>query len=66
MYMDLFSLLRFRYKPGKRGCMSDFKINDKNKDRLFRFLFGNEEYKEYALSLYNAVNDTDYQDVNEK
>lgn len=45
--------------------MNDLKVNDKNKDRLFRFLFGNEEYKEYALSLYNAVNDTDYQDIND-
>ena len=45
--------------------MNELKINEKNKDRLFRFLFGNEEYKEYALSLYNAVNNTDYQDVND-
>jgi predicted HTH domain antitoxin len=63
--MGSFSLLRFRYIPGMRGYMNDIKINDKHKDRLFRFLFGNEEYKEYALSLYNAVNDTDYQDVND-
>ena len=35
------------------------------KDRLFRFLFGRPERKDYALSLYNAVNQTDYQDPDE-
>jgi len=35
------------------------------KDRLFKFIFGNEEYKEYALDLYNAVNGSSYEDVNE-
>ena len=29
------------------------------KDRLFRFIFS---YKENALSLYNAINGTDYDD----
>ena len=33
------------------------------KDRLFKFIFGNEEYKEYALSLYNAVNGSEYETV---
>ena len=45
--------------------MEDFKINEKNKDRLFRFLFGNAEYKDNALSLYNAVNGTDYKNVDD-
>ena len=46
--------------------MSDnFKINDKYKDRLFRFIFGHEENKAYALDLYNAINNTDYKDVSE-
>ncbi|MBQ6482407.1 MAG: hypothetical protein IJI45_14965, partial [Anaerolineaceae bacterium] len=36
-------------------------INRENKDRLFRFIFGNEENKAWALSLYNAVNGTSYQ-----
>ena len=40
-------------------------INTKYKDRLFRLLFGNEEYKENILSLYNALNGTDYKDVND-
>lgn len=33
------------------------------KDRLFNFLFGNEEHKDWTLELYNAVNNTDYKDV---
>ena len=35
------------------------------KDRLFKFIFGNEEYKEYALSLYNAVNNSNYTNVDD-
>ena len=46
--------------------MSDnYKINDKYKDRLFRFIFGHEENKNYALDLYNAINNTDYKDLSE-
>ncbi len=37
-------------------------INREYKDRLFRFIFGREENKAWALSLYNAVNNTDYTD----
>lgn len=40
-------------------------INLKYKDRLFRLLFGREEYKENILSLYNALNGSDYKDVSE-
>ena len=38
-------------------------INIQYKDRLFRLLFGREEYKDNILSLYNALNDSDYKDV---
>lgn len=38
-------------------------INRKYKDRLFRSLFGEESRKENTLELYNALNDTDYRDV---
>lgn len=38
-------------------------VNTKYKDRLFRFIFGAEENKKYLLSLYNAVNQSDYADV---
>ena len=37
--------------------------NRKHKDTLFRKLFG--ENKENALSLYNAVNGTDYTNVDD-
>ena len=40
-------------------------INLQNKDRLFRLLFGREEYKGNVLSLYNALNNSDYKDVSE-
>ena len=32
------------------------------KDRLFNFLFGSEENKAWTLSLYNAVNGSNYTD----
>ena len=42
-------------------CMQDNTNYNRNyKDSLFRFIFNN---KEAALSLYNAVNDSDYQDA---
>ena len=39
------------------------KANRQFKDRLFRLIFGSEEYRENALSLYNAVNHTSYTDA---
>ena len=36
--------------------------NNQYKDRLFNFLFGSEENKAWTLSLYNAVNGSDYDD----
>ena len=36
--------------------------NKEYKDRLFCFLFGNGEHKDWTLSLYNAVNGSDYDD----
>ncbi len=36
--------------------------NSEYKDRLFSFMFGNSEHKEWTLSLYNAVNGTSYDD----
>ena len=33
------------------------------KDKLFKFIFGREENKEWTLSLYNAVNGTHYTDT---
>ena len=42
--------------------MSNYGINRKYKDRLFTFIFGREENKAWTLSLYNAINHTDYSD----
>ena len=36
--------------------------NKQYKDRLFSFLFGQEEHKDWTLSLYNAINKTSYTD----
>ena len=36
------------------------KINNEYKDRLFKFIFGNPENSEWTLSLYNAVNGSNY------
>lgn len=35
-------------------------INSKYKDRLFSFIFGNAQRKDWTLSLYNAVNHSSY------
>ena len=37
-------------------------INLRHKDRLFIFLFGNEAHKDWTLNLYNAVNNSNYDD----
>lgn len=45
--------------------MSNVKVNREYKDRLFRFRFGTEAYKEDMLSLYNALNGTAYGNAEE-
>ena len=37
--------------------------NREYKDRLFHFIFSEESHKDWALSLYNAVNHTHYTDT---
>ena len=37
-------------------------VNREYKDRLFTFIFGSEENRAWTLSLYNAVNGSDYTD----
>ena len=44
---------------------SKTKANEEYKDRLFKFLFGNPENKEWTLSLYNAINNTSYDNPND-
>ena len=41
------------------------KVNIKYKDRLFRAYFGDEENRDKLLSLYNALNDSNYDDPSE-
>ena len=41
------------------------KVNREYKDRLFKSIFGSPEHKEYALSLYNAVNGSHYTNADE-
>ena len=36
--------------------------NNQYKDRLFIFLFGSEENRAWTLSLYNAINNSEYKD----
>ena len=38
-------------------------INKEHKDRLFSLIFGRKENKDWILSLYNAVNGTNYSDA---
>lgn len=40
-------------------------INDQFKDRLFSFIFGQEENKAWTLELYNAVNGSSYTDASQ-
>ena len=40
-------------------------INRENKDRLFKFIFGNEKNRAWTLSLYNAINGSSYTDPDE-
>ena len=37
-------------------------INNEHKDRLFKFLFGNPENRMWTLNLYNAINNSNYDD----
>ena len=40
-------------------------VNREYKDRVFKFIFGNPENKEWTLSLYNAVNGSQYRNPDE-
>jgi hypothetical protein len=48
----------------KGGLMQkESNTNGKYKDRLFNFIFGSEENREWTLSLYNAINGSHYTDA---
>ncbi|MBS7302952.1 MAG: hypothetical protein KIG50_02305, partial [Lachnospiraceae bacterium] len=40
-------------------------VNNKNKDLLFRFVFGAVKNKKHLLSLYNAINNTEYSNIDD-
>ena len=40
-------------------------VNREYKDRVFKFIFGNPENKEWTLSLYNAVNGSQHRNLND-
>ena len=40
-------------------------VNREHKDRLFNYIFGQEKNKEWILSLYNAVNNSEYTNAEE-
>ena len=39
------------------------RTNREYRDRLFKFIFGNPENRDWTLSLYNAINGSDYTDA---
>ena len=39
---------------------SEFVVNRNHKDRLFKMIFGSPDHKDWTLSLYNAVNGSNY------
>jgi hypothetical protein len=43
--------------------MGETGANREYRDRLFKFIFGNPQNREWTLSLYNAVNDSHYTDA---
>ena len=49
-----------RKKRRKKKNKKQSRTNREYKDRLFKFIFGNPENKEWTLSLYNAINYTSY------
>ena len=40
-------------------------VNTEYKDRLFKFIFGHPDNKQWTLELYNAVNGTDYKNADD-
>ena len=45
--------------------MQTLRTNGKYQDSLFRVIFGREEHKHWLLSLYNALNDSHYENVDD-
>ena len=49
----------------KQKEQNEIPVNRQYKDKIFCKLFGSEEYKENLLSLYNALNDTNYTNLDD-
>ena len=52
-------------QENERLVTTEIRINREHKDRLFRLIFGKEEYKQNLLELYNALNDTSYNNLDD-
>ena len=52
-------------QENERLVTTEIRINREHKDRLFRLIFGKEEYKQNLLELYNALNDTSYKKLDD-
>ncbi len=52
-------------KGRSRTAQGEIAVNREYKDRLFRFIFGAAENREYILSLYNALRGSEYKNADE-
>ena len=44
--------------------MISLQVNNEHKDRVFKFLFGNPDNRDWTLALYNAINGSSYNNPN--
>ena len=51
-----------QYPQNEKEAIFKLAVNEEHKDRVFKFLFGNPENREWTLALYNAVNGSNYED----
>ena len=60
-------IMQEKEQPNNAGNTTDVGVggNKDHKDTLFRKIFGSEEHKKYLLSLYNAINGSDYTNSDE-
>jgi YesN/AraC family two-component response regulator len=57
---NILKFIRSTIKMNRTDNNRNEGMNRQYKDRLFKFIFGNPENKEWTLSLYNAVNGSSY------
>ncbi len=60
-----YTIIEKEYLPEVTAMMAEISeraANREYKDRLFKFIFGNPNNKEWTLSLYNAINGSSYTD----